>query len=97
MRFKRIFLIIENLLATAGQGRKIKITETRGMMNEILELNSPTYVNDLAFEDSSKLLFVAGQDSKIGVWNLSKKKLISKFGSHSEPVNTYYLFKLNLY
>ena len=79
-------LTTENLIATAGQDRKIKITEAKGLMNEIIELSSPTYVNDLSFDDSSKILFAAGQDSKIGVWNLSKKKLICKFGAHSEPV-----------
>jgi WD40 repeat protein len=55
-------------------------------MAEILSLKTNSFVNDFCFEDSGKLLFAGCQNSKIQIWNLSKKRMVSAFGSHSEPV-----------
>ena len=74
------------MIATAGQDKTIKLTELKGSLNEIISMDSPSFVNDFCFDDSSKLLFAGCQNSKINVWNLPKKRLISSFGNHSESV-----------
>jgi WD40 repeat protein len=74
------------MLVTAGQDKTIKITELRGSMAEILSMESKSFVNDFCFEDSGKLLFAGCQNSKIHIWNLGKRRMVSAFGSHSEPV-----------
>lgn len=73
-------------MATAGQDKMIKLNEIRGSMVEVLSLQSKSFVNDFCFEDSGKLLFTGCQDSKIHIWNLRKRRMVSTFGSHSEPV-----------
>ena len=55
-------------------------------MLEMISLESKSFVNDFSFEESGKLLFAGCQNSKIHIWNLSKRRMISAFGSHSEQV-----------
>lgn len=52
----------------------------------MLSLESKSFVNDFCFEESGKLLFGACQNSKIHIWNLPKRRMVSAFGSHSEKV-----------
>ena len=74
------------MVVTSGQDKSIKITEIKGSMLEFFSLQSPSFVNDFSFDESGKLLFAGCQDSKINIWNLSKKRKVSSFGSHSEAV-----------
>ena len=58
-------------------------------MMELMTMNNPSFVNDFCLDDSNKLLFCGSQNSKIHVWNIQKKRLVSTFGSQTDAVNKF--------
>lgn len=72
---------------TAGQNKRLIATECKNSMMEIMSMDNPSFVNDFCFDDSNKHLFCASQNSKIHMWNISKRRLVSTFGSQTESVN----------